>query len=154
MGFLDIFRIKGKMPLGSARQITNLNLSHSRKRRTCGFISLPEGKSLEYNIIFYYNCGMFRRLLPMIANTNSNWNLFFLCLFKLILLFFFVLLQPQLPANQNGSAASTSGPTSGSGSLGSGSVSASTTMPGSGLAGKPRFIAVTSLDDAQVKPVG
>lgn len=57
--------------------------------------------------------------------------------------------KPQLPANQNGSAASTSGPTSGSGSLGSGSVSASTTMHGSGLAGKPRFIAVTSLDDAQ-----
>ena len=82
-------------------------------------------------------------VILMVDNRKSNWNFFFV-----------FLLQPQLPTNQNGSAASTSGPTSGSGSLGSGSVSASTAMPGSGLSGKPRFIAVTSLDDVQVKLTG
>ena len=85
----------------------------------------------------------------MVVNRKkSNWN------FLLFFSFLFFLLQPQLPANQNGSAASTSCPTSGSGSLGSGSVSTSTAMPGSGLTGKPRFIAVTSLDDVQVKLTG
>lgn len=65
--------------------------------------------------------------------------------------FFLVFFQPQSATNQNGSTASTSEPTSGSGSLGSGPVSGST-MPhgGGGMPGKPRFIAVTSLEDIQV----